>query len=104
MSKPTNRHEGKPLLRLLECYVLKSIGELSADDETHLRTLAPALARSLGHQGTWDQIIAGTMDLPPNMPQLILETWHDNQQIAQEQNVTLEPQEFAEMFVDANLT
>jgi hypothetical protein len=32
----TSRYEGKPLLRLLECYVLDTIGELSPSDRRNL--------------------------------------------------------------------
>lgn len=97
------RYQGKPLLRLLECFVLKAINELSAADAESLRTMQPKLALIYGRQGTWDQIIATTMEFPENMPTLIREMWDRNQVIAQQQSTTLAPQQFAEMFVDQNL-
>lgn len=101
MSSP--RYQGKPLLRLLECFVLKAINELSAVDAENLKSMQPKLAKIYGKQGSWDQIIAATMEFPENMPILIREMWDRNQGIAKQQNVTLAPQQFAEMFVDQNL-
>ena len=97
------RYQGRPLLRLLECYVLQAIDMLSEHDAEHLKTLEPQLERSLGHQGRWSQIVEASLDLPPNMPQLIASAWRENLQIANANQVELRPQEFAEMFVDANL-
>lgn len=97
------RYQGKPLLRPLECYVLKAIDELSAADAENLKCMEPKLAHSFGKLGPWDHIIAATMAFPEDMPTLIREMWDRNQEIAREQNVTLLPQQFAEMFVDKNL-
>lgn len=97
------RYEGKPLFRLLECYVLKAINELSPGDAANLEGMQPKLAQLYGRAGTWDQIIAATMELPENMPILIVEMWKRNQQIAKDNNVTLSPQQFTEMFVDRNI-
>lgn len=102
MSNPT-RYQGKPLLRLLECYVLKAIGKLSGDEAFHLTAMQPKLAQLYRHDGTWDQIIAATMELPENMPSLIRQMWDRNQGIAGVNGVTLTAQQFAEMFVDQNL-
>lgn len=101
MSLP--RYQGKPLLRLLECFVLKAINELSAADAENLRRMEPMLARLYGKQGLWDEIISATMEFPENMPILIREMWERNQIIAQQHSTTLSPQQFAEMFVDQNL-
>lgn len=101
MSSP--RYQGKPLLRPLECYVLKAIDELSAADAENLRCMEPKLAHAFGKLGSWDHIIAATMAFPEDMPTLIREVWDRNQATATEQNVTLSPQHFAEMFVDHNL-
>src|SRR4051812_8666199 len=103
MSGTPARYQGKPLLRLLECYVLKVIGGLSASETANLVALRPKLAQLYGVQGTWDEIIAVTMKLPSNLPQLIVGMWDRNQGIAKANGVTLSPQQFAEMFVDQNL-
>lgn len=99
-----SRYQGKPLLRLLECYVLKSLDQLPESDSPNLASMEPKLAQVYGNHGSWDQIIAVTMDFPANMPLLIRQMWDRNQEIAKANGVDLTPQQFAEMFVDQNLT
>lgn len=70
MSK-LGRYAGKPLLRILECYVLWSIGELSESDETNLREIEPQLRRVLKQQGDWCEVIQKEMELSEDMPEII---------------------------------
>lgn len=97
------RYAGKPLLRVLECYVLWAIGELPESEEAKLRGMEPSLRQALKQQGGWREVIEKTMELPANMPELIRATWQKNQAIAQQQRLALSAQQFAEMFVDSNL-
>ena len=97
------RYQGKPLLRPLECFVLKAIGELSAEGSGNMNRMESGLAHAFGKVGTWDQIIAETMSFPEDMPARIREVWDRNLAIAREQEVTLSSQHFAEKFVDQNL-
>ena len=98
-----SRYEGKPLLKILESYTLKAIGKLPEEDDNKLHVITPKLAQIYGHRGTWVEIIATIMKFPPNMPTMINEMWERNQTIAIKENLTLTPQQFAEMFVDQNL-
>jgi hypothetical protein len=66
--------------------------------------MAPKLTTLFGGDGTWQSAIAASVELPANMPQLIQERWRHNSGIAATNGVELPPQQFAEMFVDANLT
>jgi hypothetical protein len=100
----SSRYQGKPLLRLLECYVLKTLDLLPESDSLNLASMEPKLTQVYGRQGTWDQIISAMMEFPPNMPLLIREMWVRNQAIAKANGVMLTPQQFAELFVDQNLT
>jgi hypothetical protein len=102
-SASPERYVGKPILRLLELYVLWSIDRLSDDEATRLLAMAPKLTDTFGGDGTWQDAIATTMELPANMPELIRELWANNQQIAVANGVELPAQQFAEMFVDSNL-
>lgn len=97
------RYEGKPLLRLLECYTLKVINELSPADEANLAAMVPKLEQVYKQCGSWSEIIAAVMKFPASMPTLIMEMWKRNQEIAKANNLSLSPQQFAEMFVDQNL-
>ena len=96
------RYQGKPLLRLLEFYVLKAIGELSRESEESLNAMAPKLQAIYGGDGRWEDAIARAIHMPDTMPQAIRDMWSRNLKIARDNNLTLTPQQFAEMFVDNN--
>lgn len=96
------RYQGKPLLRLLECYVLKAIDALSPEESERLTRMQPKLAKIYGVDGTWKEIIEVAMNFPLSMPALIEDTWRKNLAIAAFNDAVLNPQQFAEMFVDQN--
>jgi hypothetical protein len=98
----TNRYAGKPLVRLLECYVLKAIGQLAAEDEARLSAMEPQLRKVYRHNGSWVHIVSSALDFPNNMAETIEQIWRRNQDVARASGVTLEAQQFAEMFVDQN--
>lgn len=98
-----SRYDGKPLLRLLELYALRAIGHLDPDDEARLEAMAPKLREIYGSSGEWHEVVAASVKLPPDLPAAIREMWERNQQIARDNQVTLTPQMFVEMFVDQNL-
>lgn len=97
-----DRYEGRPLVRLLECYVLKAIGMLSFSDNESLISMGPKLSEIYGKSGAWDKIIEMEMGFPDNMPALILDVWNKNKKIAENNGVEIDPQVFSEMFVDEN--
>jgi len=100
-----NRYEGKPLLRLLELYVLHTLGELPATERETLTRLAPKLQTVYGGNGAWHEAVAAAVHMQAEMPQFIRDMWEKNLEIARTNNVpALTPQKFAEMFVDENLT
>lgn len=91
------------MLRLLECYVLWEIGKLGTKEAEALEEMEPKLRQLFNEQGNWREIVARVMALPANMQDLIRMKWKENLEIAKQQSLTLEPQRFAEMFVDSNL-
>ena len=97
-----DRYAGKPLLRLLELYVLRSIGELSQSDEQKLTQMAPKLHALYGGNGEWHEAVAASMKMPANMPSLINDSWNKNLGIAASRGATLTPDQFAQLFVDQN--
>lgn len=99
------RYDGKPLLRLLELYILKALDELPAMEQETLTRLAPKLQAIYGGNGQWHEAIEAAVHMPKDMPQLIRDMWAKNLEIARAKNVpALSAQKFAEMFVDENLT
>jgi hypothetical protein len=103
MATVNPRYQGKPLLRLLECYVLWAIDQLPATEMNTLKEMTPKLEAVYGVEGNWQQIIAAVVQLPPNMPDMIRVLWAKNTETARKNQATLTPQRFAEMFVDQNL-
>jgi len=98
------RYDGKPLLRLLELYVLKAIDELPLPEQDTLNKMAPKLQAVFGGEGEWHQAVAAAVHMPADMPQVIRDMWAKNLEIARTNNVpALSPQKFAELFVDENL-
>jgi len=99
------RYDGKPLLRLLELYVLKVLDELPSVEQETLTRLAPKLQAIYGGNGQWHEAIEAAVHMPKDMPQVIRDMWAKNLEIARANNVpSLSAQKFAEMFVDENLT
>jgi hypothetical protein len=97
-----NRYEGKPLLRLLECYVLVAIGQLDDEQLDALQRMAPKLAAVYNRQGTWSEIIRDEMGFPESLPMKIREIWERNLATLRERGVAVDPNEFAMAFVDQN--
>jgi hypothetical protein len=91
------------MLRLLESYVLWSIGQLPETDANLLRQMTPKLQAVYKVQGDWPQIVSTVMQLPPNLPATLIDLWTKNTEIARQHKMTLAPLDFAKMFVDQNL-
>ena len=94
------RYEGKPLLRLLELYVIDAVGALPPEQAKSLETMAPKLCQIYGTTGDWRAAIAKA--IPETMPGSIREMWNKNQAIARQDGTSLTAEAFAVMFVDAN--
>ena len=100
---PSNpRYDGKPLLRLLELYVLRAIGELPEQERQTLEKMAPKLKAIYGGNGEWHEAIAAAVHMPADMPTAIRDVWAKNLEVARANGVILHPQMFAEIFVDEN--
>ena len=96
------RYDGKPFLRLLECYVLSSIGRLDEQQEHALSIMAPKLADTLGLRGSWFDIISKQMEFPADLPIKIKAIWDSGSAKAATQGLSVDPEEFARQFVDTN--
>lgn len=96
------RYEGKPFLRLLECYVLWAVGQLDAGQQAQLDELTPKLQATYGVDGPWPEIVAGQMELSEEVPAALRGMWDRNQEAAAEAGTVLDPEEWARQVVDAN--
>src|SRR5215210_270705 len=92
-----DRYSGKPFLRLLECYVLDSIGQLDASQRETLQRMEPKLANTYAMNGTWLDIVNAQMDFPKSLPAQI-QVWQKNLTLARERDASIDPNEFAMAF------
>ena len=96
-----DRYAGKPLLILLENYVLDCIGELPLDKQAGLREI---VKRVYGGGDNWKATLRDTLRLGESIDNSFREMWAKNQQIAKQANQTLTPEQFARMVVDQNFS
>ena len=96
------RYRGKPFLRLLECFVLRAIGHLSATDAEALSAMTPKLRALYQKTGEWHEVVAAVMELPGAVEARIRDVWMSNSSLARDRGDVLGPEDFARMFVDAN--
>ncbi len=97
-----DRYKGKPLLRLLECYVLDAIGMLHDEHREVLHRMEPRLTRVFGHEGAWLDILIKEMEFPDTLPGKIRKNWEGFLAAARAQGAAVDPEEYAQRFVDAN--
>ena len=97
------RYEGKPLLRLIELYVIDAIGELQPDDAANLESMSPKLQQLYDTDGDWRAAISKAMAFPDSLPETIRDMWARNREIAEQNGATLTAEDFAVMFVDSNI-
>ena len=97
------RYEGKPLLRLLECYVLDTVDELSRVDRDRLDLMTPKLRKLYGLDGDWRSIVSQVMHFPITLDSDIRSLWARNHELAVQSGRELAPEDFARMVVDENL-
>jgi hypothetical protein len=93
------RYKGRPLIILLENYVLDCIGAL---DEEQQSRLAGLVQHTFGGDEDWKRTLRTTLQLEESVDDGIRELWAHDQHIAKEAGVELRPDEFARMIVDAN--
>ena len=100
-----DRYRGKPLLRLLELYVLWAIECISPNDLKKLVEMTPKLQKTYGHSGLeWHEIIAKEMNFHKKLSEELRNIWIKNSKLAFANKEILQPEDFAKMIVDANFS
>ena len=94
-----HRYAGKPLLILLENYVLDCIGELEPGKHAHLRS---AVQKTFGGGEDWKLTLRNQLQLGEDLDHNLQDLWRRNQDIARQNNVALHPVQFAKMIADTN--
>jgi hypothetical protein len=62
-----DRYKDRPLLRLLDCYILDVIGELPQQQKDVLEKLEPRLHEVFGSAGQWREIVEEQMGFLPSV-------------------------------------
>ena len=97
-AKP-DRYEGKPLLTILEYYVLSSIDRLTAEREAELRTLTQQI---YGGDSNWRATLQTHFQILDSMDRELRQMWLTHQNLAWDARVNLVPEDFARVVVDQN--
>ncbi|HYE47210.1 MAG TPA: hypothetical protein VEA44_15715 [Caulobacter sp.] len=98
------RYDGKPLLQLVEMYILQKIGRLEPERARRMAEMAPKLSATFKIDGTWDQIIEGVLRLPPDYGDRVKGHWEAF--LAAEIKAGrkwIDPEAYARDFADRNI-
>ena len=94
-----DRYQDKPLLIILENYILDCIGALAPDRQELVRGV---VQRSFGGGADWKQTIRSMLQMDGSLDEQLREMWQQNQATAQAAGVELQPVQFAKMVADQN--
>jgi hypothetical protein len=93
------RYKGRPLLVLLENYVLDCIGALPSEADARLLDLVQDV---FGGDADWKKTLRQQLGLPDGLDNDLREMWRKNQAKAAQRHVQLHPVQFAKMVADEN--
>lgn len=94
-----DRYVGRPLLIVLENYVLDCVGELPIEKQANIRAM---IQKIWGGGDDWRATVRAQLRLEPTMDDTLRGMWSRNQELAKQHNQPLHPIQFAKMIVDTN--
>ena|SRR5688572_9710575 len=98
------RYEGRPLLRMLELYVLNAVGVLPEGADEQLRGMEPMLRETYNRPGlTWVQIVEAEMEFPDTLVESLRGMWERTTAKASARGETVDAEIWAQSVVDQNL-
>ena len=97
--KINTRYQGKPLLIVLENYVLHSIGALNPE---RYQVMQEIVQRTFGGGADWKETIRNALRLEASLDEELRTLWRKNRESSKAQGLVLHPAQFAEMIVDKN--
>jgi hypothetical protein len=95
------RYKGRPLLMLLENYILACIGALPEGGDVKLTKI---VQKSLGGGDDWKQTVRERLEFNDAIDGRIREMWSRNQAIAAQRGQPLHPVQFAKLMADTNFS
>ena len=93
-----SRYTGKPMLALLEMYVLDSIGCLTSNK----KLLAEQLVQKTWGSGEWQSVVRARIGFKDEIDDFLRLRWTEHQELARRNDFTISPEEFAMQTVDIN--
>ena len=93
------RYAGRPLLIVLENYVLDCIGALQPDKQELARSV---VQKVWGGGDDWKETVRAQLHLESSLDESLRGMWSRNQELAKQHNQPLHPIQFAKMIVDQN--
>ena len=93
------RYKGRPLLIVIENYVLSCIGHLPPESDARMQAI---VHRMWPGPGDWKQQLRAGLRLEDSMDSRIRALWDRNLEIARVRGEELHPVQFAKMFADQN--
>ena len=93
------RYAGRPLLIVLENYVLDCIGALPPDRQALAHSV---VQRVWGGGDDWKETVRVQLHLESSLDESLRGMWSRNQELAKQRNQPLHPIQFAKMIVDQN--
>lgn len=93
-------YEGRPLLKLVECFVLKAIGHLEPGTEATLQRMTPKLQQIYSKTGSWDDVIKDILAWPADIEAQIRTAWEAERMSCSEAGHDLSAAEFTVSYVD----
>ncbi len=93
------RYEGRPLILILDNYILDCIGELASEKQALITSI---VQKVFGGGSDWKKTVREVLQLSESIEDNIRSLWIQNQEIAAQNNSELHPVQFAKMIVDDN--
>lgn len=93
------RYQGRPLLILLENYVLDSIGALTPERSGEV---GKVVQQTFGGGPDWRETLRRRFWLDDSLDDSIRTLWERNQEVAHVRGEAIRPIQFAKMMVDTN--
>jgi len=98
-SAEPERYRGRPLLIILENYVIAAIGELP--DEKHA-SISQVVKKVFGGTDDWMATVRKHLQFDSSMDDALRAMWSKNKETARQNKMSIEPVQFAKMVADQN--
>lgn len=101
VSDMIDRYQGRPMLRLLDCYFLDALGVLDGASLASMEELSDSLPQALGvRKGTWQQCVEEAMGFPFGGAQHVRKLWESTVARATEEGIDIDAKSFALALAD----